>query len=72
MPAIGPSMVEMFVRSDEEAGKEKVTATPDAELSRRRELNALREQLNNAVKAEEYERAAELRDQIRELEKKKD
>ena len=41
----------------------------DAELSARRELNALREQLNAAVKAEDYEKAIELRDRIRQLEK---
>jgi protein arginine kinase activator len=62
----------MVVRSDEEAQKEKVTVTPDAELSRRRELNALREQLKIAVEAEEFEKAAELRDKIREFEKKED
>jgi len=72
MPAIGPSMFEMFVGNGEEAEKQKVAAAPDAELNRRRELNALREQLNNAIKAEEYEKAAELRDKIRELENKKD
>jgi len=70
MPVVAPPMMEMFVRSEEDGEKEKVKAAPDAELSRRRELNALREQLNNAIKAEEYEKAAELRDKIRELEKR--
>ena len=34
-----------------------------------REIEYLKEQLNNAVKNEEYEKAAEIRDRIRELEK---
>lgn len=72
MPMMAPPMMEMFVHSDEEERKEKVSTAPDAEMSRRREINALREQLNNAIKAEEYEKAAELRDKIRGLEKKED
>lgn len=72
MPVVAIPRLEMIVRSDEEAQKEKVTATPDAELSKRRELNALREQLKSAVEAEEFEKAAELRDKIREFEKKED
>lgn len=72
MPVFAIPRLEMVVRSDEEAQKEKVTVTPDAELSRRRELNALREQLKIAVEAEEFEKAAELRDKIREFEKKED
>lgn len=39
----------------------------DPEMSKRREINALREQMNAAVKNEEFEKAAELRDRIREL-----
>ena len=41
----------------------------DPALERRREINALREQLNTAVKAEDFEKAIELRDKLRELEK---
>ncbi len=51
------------VRSDnipEDAGEE---------IRRKRELLLLREQLWSAVKAEEFEKAAEMRDKIRELEK---
>ena len=40
----------------------------DPELQRRREVNALREQLNAAVKAEDFEKAIELRDKLREME----
>lgn len=72
MPVAAIPRMEMVVRSDEEAQKEKVAVTPDPELSKRRELNALREQLKSAVEAEEFEKAAELRDTIREFEKKED
>lgn len=39
------------------------------EIKSRRELMSLKHQLKAAVKAEEFEKAAELRDKIRELEK---
>ena len=58
-----------------EIGREetKAEAPPetkaDPALERRREINALREQLNTAVKAEDYETAIRLRDKLRELEK---
>lgn len=42
------------------------------EVKARRELNVLRSQLEEAVKAENFEKAIELRNQIRELEKEKD
>jgi protein arginine kinase activator len=42
----------------------------DPELSKRRELNALREQMKAAAEAEDYEKAAQIRDKLRELEKK--
>ena len=41
------------------------------ELSKKRELNALREQLRLAVEKEEYEKAAELKAKLRALEEKK-
>ena len=41
----------------------------DPELSRRREINELREQMKAAAEAEEFEKAAEIRDKLRELEK---
>lgn len=40
----------------------------DEAIARRRELNALREQMHRAARHEEYEKAAELRDRIRQLE----
>lgn len=41
----------------------------DPELSRQREVNALREQMKAAAEAEDYERAAKLRDELKKLEK---
>ena len=40
----------------------------DPELVRRREINALRNQMKNAVKTENFEKAAEIRDKIKALE----
>ena len=49
--------------------EEKKTEGLDPELSKRREINALREELNTAVKEENFEKAIELRDKLRELQK---
>jgi len=51
-----------------QAKTETVTET-DEEMSRKRELNALKNQLSEAVKNEEFEKCIELRDKIKELEK---
>lgn len=48
----------------------KIPATAGRQLKLQRELTSLRQQLNDAVSAQEYEKAAELRDKIKELEKK--
>jgi protein-arginine kinase activator protein McsA len=40
----------------------------DEEMKRRREINILRERMRVAAEAEEYEKAAELRDAIKKLE----
>ena len=40
----------------------------DPELNRRREINALRNQMKIAADAEDFEKAAEIRDRIRSLE----
>ena len=55
----------------EKAGKkaDNIPEKADEGLRAKRELHALRHQLKEAVKAEEFEKAAELRDKIRELEK---
>ena len=44
----------------------EVGANP--ELVRRRELNALREEMSLCIKEENFEKAAEIRDKIRSLE----
>ena len=41
----------------------------DQDMKKRRELNALRSQMYEAVKSENFEKAAELRDKIHKLEK---
>ena len=54
------------------AQEQEETAIPkDAgeEIRTRRELSALKHQLEEAVKAEDFEKAIELRDKIREMEK---
>ena len=42
--------------------------SPDAKLLKRREINALREQMRIAAEREDFEKAASLRDEIRKLE----
>lgn len=53
----------------EEKVKDNIPKDAGGEFRKKRELFALRHQLRSAVRAEEYEKAAELRDKIRELEK---
>lgn len=48
--------------------KPEEKANVDSELSRRREINALRHQMHMAARNEEYEKAAELRDRLKQLE----
>lgn len=48
---------------------EQTSPDADGEMNARRQINMLRAQMYEAVKAEEFEKAAELRDKIRELEK---
>ena len=40
----------------------------DPEIARRREINMLREQMKAAAEKEDYEKAAEIRDKLKELE----
>ena len=54
--------------SCEASDQEKPTVEADAEMQKRREINALREQMRLAADNEEFEKAAELRDQIRLME----
>jgi len=52
-----------------EKGTENIPRDAGADIKKRRELHALRHQLRAAVISEEFEKAAQLRDKIRELEK---
>ena len=52
-----------------EESETKIPADAGEEVRRRRELDALRQQLDEAVKAEDLEKAISLRDQIKGLEK---
>ena len=61
-----------YDRLDPNAGRDpngvgKTSATRDDRMERRAELRRLEEERNAAVEAEEYEKAAVLRDRIREL-----
>ncbi len=47
----------------------RIPADAGEDIRRRRELGALREQLASAVQAEDYEKAAELRDKLRAMER---
>ena len=69
MPVMTVPQIEYVVKSDEEKNKEKVPTATDEEMKRRREINVIREQMNAAVKEEDFEKAAELRDKLRALEK---
>lgn len=48
----------------------KIPAAAGRELREKREIESLQQQLKTAVDAQEYEKAAQLRDKIKELEKK--
>lgn len=48
----------------------KIPASAGKELKMQRELTSLKKQLNDAVTAQEYEKAAQFRDQIKEIEKR--
>ena len=52
----------------EAPAQEQNNSQVDPELSKRREINALREQMKAAAEAEDYEKAAQLRDQLHKLE----
>lgn len=53
----------------EESKTDNIPEDAGEEFRAKRELHALKHQLKSAIKAEEFEKAAELRDKIRELEK---
>jgi len=63
-----------FLRLDERKQEEcsctkcEEKAEVDPEIAKRREINILRHQMKMAARAEDFEKAAELRDKIRSLE----
>lgn len=57
------------VTETEKAKTDNITSDAGSEFKAKRELHALRHQLREAIRTEEFEKAAELRDKIRELEK---
>lgn len=74
IPVMTFPQIEFAVKKDEEKEEKAVAGNAPAEkdeaMSRRREANLLREQLRSAIEAEEFEKAAELRDKIREIDSK--
>ena len=54
-------------QKNEEADEESQV---DPELAKKREINLLREQMKEAAAKEEFEKAAEIRDRLREMEEK--
>lgn len=52
-----------------EPREEKRQSGVDPEIAKRREINMLREQMKLAAEKEDYEKAAELRDKIKNMEK---
>ena len=67
-PSKGPSK-ECACGCEREAPvQEKPAAEVDGEMLKRREINAIREQMRIAAEREDFEKAAQLRDQIRQLE----
>ena len=68
MPRIEISFPETGTGAAEKTGTAE-KAGVDPELARKRELNALREQMKAAAEAEDYEKAAELRDKLKAMEK---
>lgn len=53
----------------QEQSEKRIPTDAGTEVKQRRELEALRQQLESAVKDENFEKAIELRDKIRELER---
>ncbi len=68
MPALGAAQ-----ETQEQQKKDGlVDNESQSRFSRMRELNALRSQMHKAIRKEDFERAAQLRDQIHALEEKKE
>ncbi len=72
MGRLVPSFFPVFVTGAPERTAEPERTSVDPELAAQREKNALREQMKAAAQAEDYEKAAQLRDQLKALEQNKD
>ena len=68
MPALGTRQ-EQPARQTEESREPALSQEEQARFARQRQLNQLRAELQEAVRQENYEHAAELRDQIRAMER---
>ena len=66
MPALGASPKQQS--GEPEAEQALVDSAEQKQFERKRKINALRLEMRQAVDGEEFERAAQLRDQIRTLE----
>ncbi|MCM1149687.1 MAG: UvrB/UvrC motif-containing protein [Butyricicoccus sp.] len=66
---MAPSMVMPAAYAPCEETESRIPADAGEDIRRRRELGALREQLAAAVQAEDYEKAAELRNKLRDMER---
>ena len=60
---------ETEIKNEPAASPAEKTTTLDPEMQKRREINALREQMRSAAESEDFEKAAQLRDKLREMEK---
>jgi len=66
-PALEPQLKRMYPNV---AHAGNIPASAGSELAFRRELEELKRQLKSAVGAQEYEKAAELRDRVKDLERR--
>ena len=71
MPALmGPRVETRNAQAQPEIGTARpLDPVQTDELAKRRQLNALREEMHQAAEREDFEKAAQLRDQIKRLEK---
>ena len=67
MPALSAAPTQQTIQTEEHKG-DLVGKEEQSRFSRMRQMNALRMELKKAVHQENFERAAELRDQIHALE----
>jgi len=68
MLASPTAVVENAPPRTEIGGASGITAETDAEMSKKREINELRAKMQEAAKAEDFETAMKLRDQIKGME----